>query len=142
MQALINPAGPGGKCVTLAREGKAALFVTSFILDEIRESHLKIPAKYGVTQQQTEALAAAIASVATLVIDVPEVFTYRRDPDDAHYVDVALAINAKLIISRDRDLLDLMDETSADGTDFKRKFPDLQVLDPVQFLALIRASTP
>jgi predicted nucleic acid-binding protein len=32
------------------------------------------------------------------------VFEYERDTDDAHYIDLAVACRAKLIVSRDRDL--------------------------------------
>jgi putative PIN family toxin of toxin-antitoxin system len=107
VQALINPAGPGGACVTKARDGEASLFVSQIILDEIRESHLKIPPKYGVTAIQTEALAKAVTLISTLVVNVPSVFSYARDPDDAHYVDLAAAAQAKLIVSRDRDLTEM-----------------------------------
>ena len=46
---------------------------------------------------------------ATILEAFPELFAYARDPDDAHYVNLALAADAKLIVSRDKDLLDLMD---------------------------------
>jgi putative PIN family toxin of toxin-antitoxin system len=138
VQALINPAGPGGECVVRARDGQAVLFVTHYILDEVRESFLKIPAKYNVTQQQAEALASGVSSIATMLVDIPEVFTYQRDPDDAHYVNVALAAHAKLIVSRDRDLLDLADEHTADGALFRQRFPDLDILDPIQFIRLLK----
>ena len=139
VQALINPVGPAGKCVETALSVQLTLFVSEFILEEIRESHQKLPRKYGVTAQQTDALAAAIAKVAQSIANVPAVFSYARDPDDAHYVNLALAAQAKLIVSRDRDLLDLMNERSIDGAEFKRRFPTLQIADPVAFLAQLKA---
>jgi predicted nucleic acid-binding protein len=57
-----------------------------------------------------------------------------RDPDDSHYVNLALAADAKLIVSRDRDLLDLMDNSIPEGLDFQGRFPSLRILDPVAFL--------
>jgi putative PIN family toxin of toxin-antitoxin system len=134
VQSLININGPGGRCVRKAQSGEVTLFVTDFILREIRESFLKIPAKYAVTEEQTEALAAAISTVAILIDQVPSVFTYQRDPDDAHYVNLALAANANLIVSRDRDLLDLADLTRQEAVEFHRLFPTLRILEPVQFL--------
>lgn len=68
VQSLININGPGGRCVRKAQGGDVTLFVTAFVFSEIRESHRKIPAKYDVTREQTEALAAAIATVAALSI--------------------------------------------------------------------------
>ena len=64
----------------------------------------------------------------------PEVFTCQRDPKDAQYVNLALAADAKLIVSRDRDLLDLMDLATRDGSAFHKRFPSLRIVDPVQFL--------
>jgi putative PIN family toxin of toxin-antitoxin system len=117
-----------------AQSGDVALFVTEFILNEIRESHRKIPGKYGVTGEQTEALAAGIVTIATVVDQVPVVFTYKRDPDDAHYVNLAVAARANLIVSRDKDLLDLADATRLEAIEFHRQFPTLRILEPVQFL--------
>ncbi|MGN6367973.1 MAG: putative toxin-antitoxin system toxin component, PIN family [Phycisphaerae bacterium] len=141
VQALINPVGPAGRCIEQVRVATVRLFITNFILNEIRESHLKIPAKYGVTPEQTSRLADAVLAAATLLSNVPPAFVYTRDPDDAHYVNAALAANAHLIVSRDRDLLDLMG-TSTDALDFRTRFPDLRILDPVQFLREIDGSTP
>jgi putative PIN family toxin of toxin-antitoxin system len=134
VQSLININGPAGRCVGKAQSGDVSLFVSAFILNEIRESHRKIPGKYGVAGEQTEALAAGIASVATVVDQVPPVFTYKRDPDDAHYVNLAVSAQANLIVSRDRDLLDLADATRLEAIEFQRLFPTLRILEPVQFL--------
>jgi uncharacterized protein len=70
----------------------------------------------------------------------PVVFTYERDPDDAHYVNLALAANANLIVSRDRDLLDLADTTRPEAIEFRRQFPTLRILEPVQFLRELDAA--
>jgi putative PIN family toxin of toxin-antitoxin system len=137
VQALISPRGPAARCIELARDGNASLFVTDFILTEIRESYLKTSPKFGLTQQKAESLAIAIASISTMISNPPERFVYSRDPDDAHYVNVALAADAKLVVSRDRDLLDLMDATTGDGAAFTRQYPELAILDPVQFIRLV-----
>jgi uncharacterized protein len=142
VQALINPKGPAGRCVAEVQAGRAILFVSAFILDEVRESYRKIPAKYGVTSQQAETLATALAALAAVVDDVPVVFSYERDPDDAHYVNVALAAKARLVVSRDRDLLDLMDSArSAAAASFRARFPDLRILEPVAFLRELDAAS-
>jgi putative PIN family toxin of toxin-antitoxin system len=140
VQSLININGPAGRCVVKAQAGEVLLFVAAFVLDEIRESHQKIPAKYGVTREQAEALAAGIAAVATVVDSVPAVFTYERDPDDAHYVNLALAARADLIVSRDKDLLDLGHTMRPEAIEFRRLFPTLRILEPVQFLRELDAA--
>jgi putative PIN family toxin of toxin-antitoxin system len=140
VQSLININGPGGRCVRKAQSGDVGLFVTAFVLNEIRESHRKIPAKYGVTSEQAEALAAGIATIATVIVQVPIVFAYRRDPDDAHYVNLAVAANADLIVSRDKDLLDLGNPSRPESIEFHSRFPSLRILEPVQFLRELDAA--
>jgi putative PIN family toxin of toxin-antitoxin system len=126
--------------VRKAQSGDVALFVTAFVLNEIRESHRKIPGKYGVTREQAEALAAGIATIATVIVQVPIVFTYQRDPDDAHYVNLAVAAQADLIVSRDKDLLDLANPARSESLEFHRRFPTLRILEPVQFLRELDAA--
>lgn len=65
---------------------------------------------------------------------VPQVFTYERDPDDAHYVDLAVAAKASLIVSRDKDLLALQDPTNPGAIIFQRRFPGISVLTPTELL--------
>lgn len=134
LQAILNPRGPAGECVARALDGKIAVFVTDYLLAELRDMQTRPKlAKMGLTSERTELLIENVLKVATLVPSVPEVFTYERDPDDGHYVNLALAADAKLIVSRDRDLLDLSG-TSKDAVEFQRTFPGLRVLDPIQFL--------
>lgn len=93
----------------------------------------------------TDALATALVerlcSRAVLVPDVPDHFQYSRDPDDEHVVNLALEVGARYLVSRDKDLLDLMDESRPEGRSFRQRFPDLQILDPVVFLQDIVAPT-
>lgn len=140
VQSLININGPAGRCVRKALSGEVSLFISDFVLNEIRESHRKIPAKYGVTKMQVEALAAGIASLATAIEQVPVIFNYERDATDAHYVNLALAAMANLIVSRDRDLLDLGDPARPESIEFRRRFPTLRILQPVQFLRELDAA--
>jgi putative PIN family toxin of toxin-antitoxin system len=134
VQNLINLNGPAARCIQKAREGRLALFVSPHVLAEIREIHEKTPLKYAITAQQTEELARAIISFATVVVDVPDVYRHPYDPDDSHYVNLACRVGAQLIVSRDRHLLMLADPARKEGQDFKGRFPLLRILDPVQLL--------
>jgi putative PIN family toxin of toxin-antitoxin system len=131
---------PAGDASVRPNPATSPLFVTPFVLNEIRESHRKIPAKYGVTSAQAETLAAGIATIATVVDQVPVVFTYQRDPDDAHYVNLAVAAQADLIVSRDKDLLDPVNPSRPESIEFHRRFPTLRILEPVQFLRELDAA--
>lgn len=114
--------------------GHVLLFASPYVLSEVREIHLKTPPKYGITAAQTDELARAIASFATIVTDVTSVYLHPHDPDDSHYVDLAVRADARLIVSRDRHLLMLADAGREEGRDFQSRFPALRILDPVELL--------
>jgi predicted nucleic acid-binding protein len=50
------------------------------------------------------------------------------------YVNLAVAAGAGYLVSRDRDLLDLMDQATAVGKEFGQRFPGLRIMDPAAFL--------
>jgi putative PIN family toxin of toxin-antitoxin system len=134
VQALINLAGPAARCVQKAKDGEVLLFVSPFVLAEVRAIHPKLPPKYGITPAQTDQLALAVALLATVVTDVPHVYTHPYDPDDSAYVNLALKADARLIVSRDHHLLMLSDPSRKEGQEFRARFPSLGILDPVAFL--------
>ena len=68
--------------------------------------------------------------VAVELRSPPSVFTYERDPKDAHYVDLAVAAAATIITSRDNDLLALMRPGDPVADEFALRFPLLRVLTP------------
>jgi predicted nucleic acid-binding protein len=47
---------------------------------------------------------------------------------------VGLQVGAEYLVSRDRDLLDLMDESRVDGADFRARYPNIKIIEPVAFL--------
>ncbi len=61
-------------------------------------------------------------------------FRHPHDPDDSEYVNLALKVDASLIVSRDRHLLMLADTSRVEGQDFHARFPNLRIVDPVELL--------
>jgi putative PIN family toxin of toxin-antitoxin system len=139
-QALIGPTGPAGECLQAAKKGKLSLYASRIVLAELRDVCLRPPVanRFRITTERLDEYIAEIESAATLVDEIPHVFDYRRDPSDAHYVDLAVACQAKLIVSRDRDLLALEDPATPEGQSFKRRFPELEILLPEQLLERLR----
>jgi putative PIN family toxin of toxin-antitoxin system len=130
-QATRNANGPAAKALRLLETGAFSLFVSSTILDEITETMTdpKIRAKNpSLTDEVVDALLQHLTTQATLIHEVPERFSYHRDPDDANYVNLALAAGAKYLVTRDKDLLDLMKDEV-----FCKEYPQLTILDPVAF---------
>jgi predicted nucleic acid-binding protein len=73
------------------------------------------------------------------VSDVPKVFTYPRDPDDEPQINLAVAAGVRYLVTWDNDLLDLMSEKKAAGSDFRQRFPQLLILTPVALIREISA---
>ena len=78
-----------------------------------------------------------VQSKAVAVDEVPEDYALERDRKDEPYLNLALEARAGYLVSRDRDLLDLMsDEVSA-------TYPELIIMDPPSFLqAIAREMSP
>ena len=73
------------------------------------------------------------------VATVPHAIDLAADPDDAHYVNLAIAAGAEFVVSRDFQLLRLMDSGIEEGADFQRRFPHIRVVTPSRFLQEVRA---
>ena len=75
-----------------------------------------------------------VATLATLIHDVPTAMQLPRDPTDEPYLNLAIAMKASFIVTRDPDLLSLMNDES-----YKTIYPTLSIIDPPAFLRHVRA---
>lgn len=144
LQALANPSGPAGRCVELAIAKEVSLFVSPVILDELLEvtAYPKVITKFKLRAERVSAFMTELPRFTVLTTAVPSIWTYSRDPDDAHYVNLALAVGARFLVSRDKDLLDLTDPMRLESRDFQNRFPALTIIDPVAFIRQFRAQDP
>ena len=139
LQAAGRPAGPAGACLQAVRDGRLELFLTPDILAEARDvlTRPRVLRKFpALTPDAVDVFLADLASHATTLAAVPRVFSLPRDPKDEPYVDLAVAAQARYLVSRDNDLLDLMDDAA-----FRQQFPDLAVVSPMTLLREL-APTP
>lgn len=142
LQALISPQGPSGKLLHSAKGGKLTLYVSQYVLDELREvtARPKVARKFRLTPEVVSRFCDELIGHATLIDTVPHVFDFPRDPDDAHYIDLAVAANAALVVSRDHDLLSLRDVSTEAGRDFAAQFPSIEILTPPEALRRLETS--
>jgi putative PIN family toxin of toxin-antitoxin system len=141
-QALTSPLGPAGRLLSYASSGIVSLYVSEGAFDELRGVTARpyIAQKYRLNEQIVSDFIREVCSFATCLDSVPHLFEFPRDPKDAHYVDLALAARAKLIVSRDKDLLSLRDATTADGRNFIAKYPALEILTPPEAIERLAVS--
>ena len=138
-QTLITPSGNSSQCVQRVLDGRIRLFWSEYVLEEIRRIPEKpTPMRLGVTSDKVELLVARLTPVAHLVENPLSVYQHPIDTKDSHYVDLAIASHAKLIVSRDKHLLNLMNPMKPGAKEFKAMFPSLAVLQPEQLLELLR----
>ncbi|MEW6212624.1 MAG: putative toxin-antitoxin system toxin component, PIN family [Acidobacteriota bacterium] len=140
LQATISESGPAASLLRLVDSKMLSLFVSHEILDEVRDvlSRPKIRNKNpDITDERVDALITRILEKAAVVDDVPQHFSYARDPKDEKYVNLAVEAEADYIVSRDKDLLDLMTGHDDECKDFRRRFRHLKVIEPVEFLKTV-----
>jgi putative PIN family toxin of toxin-antitoxin system len=142
LQTMLSRRGASHACWEKVLAGEVTLFVTPYMLAEIRSlpGHPKLKRFSGFTPERVERFIEKLLDVAELIADVPAAFSYARDPEDAHYVDVALATHSMLVVSSDKDLLDLMSDNNQEGRELRQHHPDFLVLTPPQFLTYLSAS--
>lgn len=139
LQAMLSTRGSAHACWQAVLAGEVKLYVSPFILAEVRQlpDHPKLRRFPQLTNDRVERFIEGIMDAANLVADPPHVFLYPRDPDDASYVDLALSTGAMLIVTHDKDLLDLMSDSNAEGRALRTAHSTFQVLTPPQLLLLI-----
>ena len=137
LQAAINPGGPSAAVCALLEAEKITVYISSRLRSEIESVFYRpvIRAKNPqITDTAIQEGLALLDDKAIRIPNPPPLVSYARDPNDAPVINLALQVKANYIISRDKDLLDLMDENLEAGRNFRTMFPALSVLDPVAFL--------
>jgi putative PIN family toxin of toxin-antitoxin system len=123
----------------LLRRRVVSVYVSAEVLDELRtvlnrpEYRRKFPA---LTDEAVESFLREVVSLTRFVPDVPHVYSLERDPKDSKYINLAVASGAAYLVTRDKDLLDLMDQASSDGDQFRLRFPNLRIVDPREFVVV------
>jgi len=137
LQAAARPKSVAASCLRLAEKGFVQLLVSNEVLLEI-EDVLDRPEVRACFPDLSDEIASAfvtrLRNVSDLVSNVPRAFSYSRDEDDEPYINLAIEVSADFIVSRDRDLLDLMTGYADDCKEFRPRFRTLKVIDPVDLL--------
>lgn len=137
LQAAARRHGPAAACLRLALAGQIELCVSTPIIDEVRGvlSRDKLRRKFpALTDAAVDALLGDIQTAARSLDPVPAAFQLPRDPKDEKYVDAILAAGGGYLVTRDRDLLDLMNDS-----EFRANYPGVTILDPAAFLNTVAA---
>lgn len=140
VQSTINPNSAAGKCLAYFEQGKISVAVSRATLAEVKDvlSRPKIRQRYKhITDEIVTGLTQLLSYKGTYLRSTGKYFTYPRDPDDEPYLNLAIEVQADYLISRDRDLLDLMSWKQEVGREFQQRFRFLKIVAPEEFLQVM-----
>jgi len=132
LQGAGRRLGPAGACLQLVDDGKVLLCVSTVILTEVRdvltrpETLERFP---GLSAEWVDSFVNGLESKGLAFRDIAPVVKVPRDPRDEPYANLAVAAGAAYLVTRDHDLLDLMHDEG-----FRQQYPELRILEPVEFL--------
>ena len=128
-QATTRPGGPAARLfVEFVESGRLTLYVSDAIIEEVRDvlGRPRIRAKNRAISDDTVLeFRNRVQQVAHRIDPVPVAFNFARDPDDEPYLNLAMAVSADYLVTRDNDMLDLMQDAS-----FRARYPTLTILIP------------
>jgi len=143
LEAAAKDRSAAAACLWLARSGYVRLFLSKDILEEV-EGVLNRPkirrAFDTLTDELVSSFLERLREVGEFVRSVPNKFKYPRDKDDEQYINLAGAVNAHYLVSRDKDLLDLNAGHSVECKEFRQRFRPLKVIEPLDLLSVIAQS--
>lgn len=142
-QALIGQHGPAAACLECVKQGRIELVCSEYVIAELLDvcSRPAILGRFRFAVSGVGSLVQVIRSTATFPRSVPPVYVLAADSKDSHYIDLAVAANAALVVSRDRDLLRLMEVSHREAKDFRARFPHLLITDPPGMLRWLASTT-
>lgn len=143
LQGLIKESGPAVTCLERFEQGRFQLAFSPEILAELKDVLYRSSLRQTfplLTKEKVDRLIELLLLRGKLFRNVPKRFELARDPDDEAYLNLAFEAEAQFLVTRDRDLLDLMLWDTKEGRDFQSRFRELKILDPVSFLNEIRTS--
>lgn len=106
LQAAAREKSAAAKCLNLAESGLIQIYVSREVLDEAEDvlNRPEIRAHFpDLSDEIVGAFLKRLKKHSVLVRPVPKKFSYPRDEDDEPYINLAVAVGADFIISRDRD---------------------------------------
>jgi putative PIN family toxin of toxin-antitoxin system len=126
VRALIMPHGTVGPVLLRLRQGDYTLLYAQSLLEELVDvlNRPRIRHKYGLAEEDIETVVGFILLRGEAVVPEQRI-TACRDPKDDKFLEVAVAGEADVIVSGDKDLLVL------------HPFAGIPILPPANFLQML-----
>jgi putative PIN family toxin of toxin-antitoxin system len=143
VQGIANRNSPARKALRLFFNGDISFFVSEPIIREVRDVLNRTEVRKllpGINDRIVNAFLSKLEAKAILIVNVPEEFHYERDPDDEMYINLAIVANATYLVSRYKDLLDLMTTSTDVARQFRLRYPFLRIIKAADFITTIESA--
>lgn len=143
-QSFFFGEGVSAECKRFVDDDVIELLLSRQILEEVREvmNRPELLAKYStISEVSIDRYLEDLAKNSRFYRSVPRHYIFERDPDDEPYIDLAIEGKVDFLVTRDRDLLDLMTKFDTESKQFRQKTRPLKIVDPVSFLRILKKST-
>jgi len=145
LQGAGRRTSPSRKCLDLIDTGMLQLCLSPDVLAEIDEviHRPELRRKFPLLDSAAaQALLRTAREKSLIFAVVPKVFALPRDPDDEPYADLAIAAEAKYLVTWNyKHLTYLMAQDTPEGVEFCRRFPALKIVDPPTLLREVERTT-
>jgi len=141
LQCLLNSNGPAAACVNHVFVGRVGLSIseeTLAELDDLVERPNIQALSTALTFEKVQSFTDKLLETAKLIERTPVHFEFPRDLKDEKFINLAISCGADFLVTRDRDLLDLMTDFSFEAKEFRQKFRKLKIVTPDQFLKILQ----
>ena len=133
LKGLLSNINPSRKVINLALAGKIVIAGSQTTMEEFHEKIVmdKFNEFYEKQKFSAEMLANTYSNIVTLITisDETKKLVVSRDPDDDEFIRKKKKKKAKIIISEDKDLLDI------------GRYKDIRILKPKRFIELYEKLT-
>ena len=143
VRGLANRDSLSGQLLRLCEKRKVQMLLSRPVIREYRDVLAR--------KELTHSHSAITPEIVSLVIDrlrycadfvdpVRARFRYDRDPDDACFLELAIAGGGSHIITYDNDLLSLPNDHTDAGKRFTQRLPRVRVAEAGEFMREFKAS--
>jgi putative PIN family toxin of toxin-antitoxin system len=137
LSGLANPNGAAGRVLDHCESRRVLLLLSRPVVAEYRrvlgsaEMRRRNP---NITDEAVELVLRRLRYVGDYLRTVKARFRFDRDPDDARFVELAIAGGASHLLTSDNDLLSLPAAHDDAGRRFRQRLPGVRVLRPGAFV--------
>jgi putative PIN family toxin of toxin-antitoxin system len=110
VSALISDIGAPAEIVRRWLAGAIEIVACPHLLAELDDTLGRRKFRRWMTEAKADRFIEFLGEYGVLVDDPPEESGHSRDPDDDYLVSLALAADASILVSGDKDLIDLREK--------------------------------